>query len=178
MTSTQARHTRRAVLQTVVDSGARRCATTDPDLFFRADEESDEAWQARRTETARLCTGCPARAACEELALRDGDGQADADDMVRAGLTGHELAAVRSAQAVRLAAAKAADRDTEQRELHDLVAQVQREVVSTLDRTVDGVRVPTARVQVEQNVLVGMLTARIRQIRTARRARTGWEVAA
>ncbi|MCX4451546.1 WhiB family transcriptional regulator [Streptomyces sp. NBC_01789] len=178
MTSTQARHTRRAVLQAVLDAGARRCIDADPDIWFRADDESDEEWQARRTQAIRLCTGCPVRAACEELALRDGDGRTDADDMVRAGLTGPELAAVRTAQAVRLAAANAADRDTEQRELHDLVAQVQREAASTLDRKADGVRVPTARTQAEQNVLVHMLTARIREIRTARRARTGWEVAA
>ncbi|MFE7574673.1 WhiB family transcriptional regulator [Streptomyces sp. NPDC057521] len=178
MTSTQARHTRRAVLQTVVDAGARRCTDTDPDIWFRAEHEPADEWQARRTQAIRLCTGCPARAACEELALRDGDGRADADDMVRAGLTGPELAAVRTAQAVRLADAVAADRDTEQRELRNLVAQVQHEVTSTLDRTVEGERVPPARVQAEQNVLVGMLTARIREIRTARRARTGWEVAA
>ncbi|MEV5605728.1 WhiB family transcriptional regulator [Streptomyces sp. NPDC052299] len=178
MTSTQARHTRRAVLQATVDAGARRCTDTDPDIWFRADREPADEWQARRTEAIRLCTGCPVRAACEELALRDGDGRASRDDMVRAGLTGPELAAIRTAQAVRLAAAVRADRDTEQRELHDLVAQVQREVTSTLDRTVEGRRVPPARAQAEQNVLVGMLTARIREIRSARRARTGWEVAA
>ncbi|WUT01716.1 WhiB family transcriptional regulator (plasmid) [Streptomyces sp. NBC_00708] len=177
MTSTQARHTRRAVLQAVVDAGTR-CNSVDPELWFRADEEPDTEWHPRRAQAIRICTGCPVRAACEELALRDGDGQPDADDMVRAGLTGPELAAVRTVQAVRLAAAVAADRDTEQRELHDLLAQVQSEAVSTLDRKVDGVRVPTARVQAEQNVLVHMLTARIREIRTARRARTGWEVAA
>ncbi|WP_333732556.1 WhiB family transcriptional regulator [Streptomyces sp. IBSBF 3010] len=178
MTPTQARHTRRAVLQAALDAGARRCTDNDPDIWFRADREPADEWQARRTEAIRLCTGCPVRAACEELALRDGDGRADADDMVRAGLTGPELVAVRTIQAVRLAAANAADRDTEQRELNDLVVQVQREVVSTLDRTVEGVRVPIARAQAEQNVLVHMLMGRIREIRTARRARTGWEVAA
>ncbi|MCX0247956.1 WhiB family transcriptional regulator [Streptomyces drozdowiczii] len=180
MTSTQARHTRRAVLQAAVDAGAR-CASGvsgDPDLFFRADREPIGEWQARRAEAIRLCTGCPVRAACEELALRDGDGRASQDDMVRAGLTGPELAAVRTAHAVRLAAATAADRDTEQRELNDLVTQVQHEATSTLDRTVEGERIPPSRVQAEQNVLISLLTARIRELRSARRARNGWEVAA
>ncbi|MCX4451649.1 WhiB family transcriptional regulator [Streptomyces sp. NBC_01789] len=177
MTSTQARHTRRAVLQAAVDAGAR-CASVDPDLFFRADREPADEWQARRSEAIRVCTGCPVRAACEELALRDRDGRADADDMVRAGLTGPELATVRTVQAVRLADAVAADRDTEQRELRNLVTAVQDEVTSSLDRKHEGERLAPSRAQDEQNVLVSILTARIREIRTARRARTGWEVAA
>ncbi|MCP2365779.1 hypothetical protein HD597_012883 [Nonomuraea thailandensis] len=57
------------------------CRTADdPDAWFppepnRSGRESKEAWQARRAayeQTAeRLCGGCPARAACLELALQE-----------------------------------------------------------------------------------------------------------
>ncbi|MEV7238049.1 WhiB family transcriptional regulator [Streptomyces sp. NPDC051020] len=177
MTPTQARHTRRAVLQSAIDAGAR-CATADPDLFFRTDAEPQITWQARRAEAIRVCTGCPVRAACEELALRNGDGNTRVDDMVRGGLSGTQLAVARTAQADRLAAAVDADRDTERRELRDLTVLVQNEVTSGLDKRQDGTRLSPARAQTEQNQLVGLLTARINEIRTARRARTGWGVAA
>ncbi|MEV7722217.1 WhiB family transcriptional regulator [Streptomyces sp. NPDC088184] len=177
MTSTQARHTRRAVLQAAVDAGAR-CATADPDLWFRADDEPDADWQTRRTTAQRLCAGCPARAACEELALRNGDGEPDTDELVRAGYTGPELAAIRTHQEQRLAAAVAADQDTDGRQLRDLTVLVQTEVISSPDQRHGRARVSSAQVQAEQNHLVQMLTARINEIRTVRRARAGWGVAA
>ncbi|WP_327713747.1 WhiB family transcriptional regulator (plasmid) [Streptomyces sp. NBC_00464] len=173
MTSTQARHTRRAVLQSALDTGAR-CFGADPDNWFRADREPYIEWQARRAEAVRFCAGCPVKAACEELALRNGDGDADADDLVRGGRTGQELAAMRAAQAESLAAAGDADQDTEQRELRNLTVLVQKEVTSSLDRQKDGRRLPASQVQAEQNQLVQMLTARIGDVRSARRARIGW----
>lgn len=177
MTSTQARHTRRAVLLAAVDAGAR-CANADPDHWFRADDEPDADWQTRRTTAQRLCAGCPARAACEELALRNGDGEPDTDELVRAGYTGPELAAIRTHQEQRLAAAVAADQDTDGRQLRDLTVLVQTEVISSTDKRQDGSRRSLTRVQTEQNQLVQMLTARIDEIRSARRARAGWGVAA
>ncbi|MFE4692103.1 WhiB family transcriptional regulator [Streptomyces sp. NPDC056749] len=179
MTSTQARHTRRAVLQAAVDAGARcHGADIDVDLFFRNDGEQHITWQARRTEALRLCAGCPVRAACEELALRDGEGRADRDDMVRGGRTGAGLATARTAQAVRLAAAVDADRDTEGRMLDRLTVELSVAATADTDRTVKGRRVPPAQVQEQQNTQVRTLAAQIRQIRTARRVRAGWGVAA
>ncbi|WP_331724898.1 WhiB family transcriptional regulator (plasmid) [Streptomyces sp. NBC_00111] len=177
MTSTQARHTRRAVLQAAVDAGAR-CAGSNPDLFFRADGERQTTWQARRTEAISLCTGCPVRAACEELALRDGDGRADADEMVRAGLTGRELAAVRASHAERLAAAVDADLDTEGRHLDTLTTQLQYEAGTSPDSSRNGGPRAVALRTAAQNARLRTLAAQIRQIRTARRARAGWGVAA
>ncbi|MDT0432894.1 WhiB family transcriptional regulator [Streptomyces salyersiae] len=177
MTSTQARHTRRAVLQAAVDANAR-CHDVDLDLFFRGDGEQHTTWQARRTVALSFCAGCPARAACEELALRDGDGRADRDDMVRGGRTGPGLAAARAAQAERLALAADADRDTEGRQLDQLTVELRATATADTDRTVQGRRVPPAQVQAQQNLRVRTLAAQIRQIRTARRARNGWEVAA
>ncbi|WP_299541784.1 WhiB family transcriptional regulator [uncultured Streptomyces sp.] len=177
MTSTQARHTRRAVLQTAVDAGAR-CATADPDLFFRGDDEPATDWQARRADAVRLCVGCPARTACMELALRDGDGRATRDDMVRAGLTGPELAAARDRQAVRLAAAVDADRDTEGQELDRLVVKLRAEAITSPDSVRYGAVRSTALRTAAQTDRLRTLAAQIRQIRTARRARAGWEVAA
>ncbi|WP_326701873.1 WhiB family transcriptional regulator (plasmid) [Streptomyces sp. NBC_01754] len=177
MTSTQAQHTRRAVLQAAIDANAH-CHDADLDLFFRGDREHHTTWQARRTEALRLCAGCPARAACEELALRDGDGRAGQDDMVRGGRTGLELADARDAQAVRLAAAVDADLDTEGRRLDRLTADLRVAATADTDRTVKGRRVPPAQVQDQQNTRVRELADEVRQIRTARRARAGWEVAA
>ncbi|MFJ2900254.1 WhiB family transcriptional regulator [Streptomyces sp. NPDC087218] len=177
MTSTQARHTRRAVLQSAIDAGAR-CARMDSDMWFRADDESTHDWQTRRTTAQRICAGCPARAACEELALRNGDGEPEVDDLVRAGYTGPELAAIRTHQERHLAAAVAADQDTDGRHLRDLTVLVQTEAISSLDQRQHGVRKSPAKVQAEQNQLVRMLAARINEIRTARRARAGWGVAA
>lgn len=179
MTSTQARHTRRAVLQAAVDGYARcRGADIDVDLFFRGDGEQHTTWQARRTEALCFCAGCPVRAACEELALRDGEGRADRDDMVRGGRTGAGLAAARTAQAVRLSAAVDADRDTEGRLLDRLTVELSVAATADTDRTVHGRRVPPAQVLEQQNTRVRALASQIAQIRTARRARAGWGVAA
>ncbi|MER6241514.1 WhiB family transcriptional regulator, partial [Streptomyces clavifer] len=153
-------------------------AAPDPDLFFRADGERQITWQARRAEATRLCTGCPVRAACEELALRDGDGRSDADEMVRAGLTGPELAAVRSAHTVRLAAAVDADRDTEGRRLDTLMTRLHREAGTSPDSSRNGGPRSVALRATAQNDRLRALAVRIRQIRTARRARAGWGVAA
>ncbi|MFB7795195.1 WhiB family transcriptional regulator [Streptomyces sp. NPDC056086] len=175
MAPDQARQSRRAVLQVAVDTAAV-CTTLDPDAFFREDREQQITWQARRADAIRVCTGCPVRAACEELALRDGDGRADVDDMVRGGLTGPELAAARAHQADRLAAAIDADRDTEGQCLDDLTAELQRTVLKNPDKA--GGHRTADRAQAAQNTQVQFLAAQIRVIRTARRARAGWKAAA
>ncbi|WP_331734747.1 WhiB family transcriptional regulator [Streptomyces sp. NBC_00887] len=177
MTSTQARHTRRAALQAAVDAGSH-CASVDPDLFFRADDERLTTWRARRTKAISLCSACPVRAACEELALRAGDGRADADEMVRAGLTGRELAAVRDAHAERLAAAVDADRDTEGRQLDALMTRLHTEAGTSPDSNRNGGVRSVALRTAAQNDRLRSIAAQIRQIRIARRARAGWGVAA
>ncbi|MFJ3106547.1 WhiB family transcriptional regulator [Streptomyces sp. NPDC086835] len=175
MTPTQARLARRAVLQTAVDTAAV-CTGADPDLFFRGDREPQITWQARRSYAQRLCSACPVRAACEELALRDGDGRPDVDDMVRGGLTGPELAAVRADQGRRVAGAVDADRDVEGRRLDELAVELRRAAVKNPDKA--GGHRAQDRAQAAQNAEVRSLVARIRQIRTARRVRAGWEAAA
>ncbi|MET8130155.1 WhiB family transcriptional regulator [Streptomyces sp. NPDC005065] len=177
MTSTQARHTSRAVLQSAIDAGAR-CATADPDLWFRSDGEPQITWQARRAEAIRVCTGCPVRAACEELALRDGDGNHRVDDMVRGGLSGTQIAAARIAEADRLTAAVDADRDTEGRLLDDLSVALRTQAGLNPDGRRNGGHLRQDENQTEQNLRIRALAASIRQIRTARRARAGWVVAA
>ncbi|MEV0874794.1 WhiB family transcriptional regulator [Streptomyces sp. NPDC006682] len=177
MTSTQARHTRRAVLQAAVDAGSH-CAGGDPDLFFRADDEGLAAWRTRRTEAIRLRTGCPVRATCEELAMRDGDGRPDTDEMVRAGLTGCGLAAVRAAHPERLAAAVDADRDTEGRQLDTFTTQLQDEASTNPDSSRNGGPRAIALRTAAENDRLRTLAAQIHQIRAARRARAGWGVAA
>ncbi|MYU23524.1 WhiB family transcriptional regulator [Streptomyces sp. SID8352] len=170
----QARRSRRATLQAAVDAAAE-CADSDPDAFFREDGEAQRSWQARRADALRVCSGCPVRAACEELALRDGDGQAAADDMVRGGRTGPELAAARTEHAARLAAATDADRDTEGRRLDALVIGLIHTALASPDRS-RGER--GSHGQAAQSARIRHLAAQIREIRTARRARTGWGTAA
>ncbi|XXZ47417.1 WhiB family transcriptional regulator (plasmid) [Streptomyces cavourensis] len=177
MTSTTARHLRRGVLQAAVGAGAA-CTSLDIDAFFRGDGETDIEWAPRRTAALRTCAACPVRAACEELALRDGDGDPGADEIVRGGLTGPELAAARDAHAVRLAVANAADRDTEGSLLDDLMAQRHALATTSTERTRDGKRIPPAIVQQEQNTKIRTLNVLINRARSARRARAGWGVAA
>ncbi|MEU3038124.1 WhiB family transcriptional regulator [Streptomyces griseoaurantiacus] len=175
MTPEQARRSRRQALRSAVDTAAV-CTGIDPGAFFREDGEQQIVWQARRADAVRVCAGCPVRAACEELALRDGDGRPDVDDMVRGGLTGPALAAARGRHSARLTAAVAADRDTEGRRLDELTAQLQRVAVKNPDKT--GGHRGASRAQAAQNEEVRSLADQIRSIRTARRARAGWRTAA
>ncbi|WP_030927527.1 WhiB family transcriptional regulator [Streptomyces sp. NRRL B-24720] len=177
MTSALARHTRRAVLQSAIDASAH-CATADPDLWFRTDGEPQIAWQARRAEAIRVCNGCPIRAACEELALRDRDGNPRVDDMVRGGLSGTQLAAARTTQANRLTAVVDADRDTEGRLLDDLSIELRTQSGLNPDGRRNGGRLRQHENRTEQNLRIRALAASIRQIRIARRARAGWGVVA
>ncbi|MFZ3475947.1 WhiB family transcriptional regulator [Streptomyces sp. 2.9] len=168
MTSTQARRMRRPVLQAEVDAGAG-CVGAHPDMFFRGDGAPLLVWQEQRAEALRFCHGCPARAACEELALRDGDGT-KRDEMVRGGLSGTELAARRKAQARRISAAIAADTASgeEWNKLTDLTAKLHR--AAGLNRRPE--------FQAQHNERVDELRADLAAVRASRRARTGWEVAA
>ncbi|NUK11170.1 transcription factor WhiB [Streptomyces lunaelactis] len=181
MTSDQARQSRRAVLQAAVDAGAA-CARPDapePDAWFREDNEQQITWQARRTALIRFCKGCPLMAACQELALRNGDGNDRVDDLVRGGKSGQELAANRERQAVRIEAAITTDRagDQEWNQLVTLSVRLQREAVKNPDKGGGGLRRQGAA-QAAQNTQVRELTAQVNEIRTARRARTGWGEAA
>ncbi|MEV8311871.1 WhiB family transcriptional regulator [Streptomyces flavidovirens] len=178
MTSTQARHTRRAVLQAAVEAGAA-CAqlgSLDPGEWFREDGEGIGVWRTRSRELLRVCKGCPVLNACQELALRDGDGDQSSDELVRGGMTGQQLARSRARQTKRLAAAVAADQDTEWRELVDLTVQLHREAIKNPDKA--GGQRRQAMAQAAQNTRVRELAAQVRQIRSARRTRTGWGVAA
>ncbi|MFI8200459.1 WhiB family transcriptional regulator [Streptomyces sp. NPDC085942] len=171
MTSAQAQQSRRAVLQTAIDTGSR-CAGGDLDHFFREDNETTVDWVLRRTDAIRVCASCPARAACEELVLRSGDGDHQDDYMVRAGLTGPELAAARDDQAERLAAAVDLDRDTEGQRLDTLSVKLRRTAAATPSRGAEGRT--EAEAQGRQNTQVRELAARVGEIRSARRARAGW----
>ncbi|MFF4647249.1 WhiB family transcriptional regulator [Streptomyces sp. NPDC001389] len=177
MTSTQARRMRRPVLRAAIDAGAR-CTKVDPDLFFRADGEPPATWQAQRAEAIGFCHGCPVRPACEELALRDGDGNDRVDDLVRGGRSGYELAGLRKLQAQRLAAAITADQasDQEWRKLTTLAVQVNREARRM--PTKSGGMPHQAVLLRQQNERIAELAAKLAVVRTARRARTGWEAAA
>ncbi|WP_432095670.1 WhiB family transcriptional regulator [Streptomyces sp. bgisy100] len=175
MTPTHAQAQRRGALQSAVDAAAL-CTTGDPDAFFRADRESAFDWQVRRESARRVCAGCPALAACAELALRDGDGRATEDDMVRGGLSGPELAARRVLDANRLAAAVKADGDDEGARLDALTVLVTRTAAASPDRS--GGHRAGDRAQAAQNTAVRELVGQVHEIRAARRARGGWGTAA
>ncbi|WDN56253.1 WhiB family transcriptional regulator [Streptomyces clavuligerus] len=83
------------------------CHVVQPDVdsFFQEDGEPDADWKQRRTRTVRdHCTVCPVRAACAELALRDGDTAG-----VRGGLDPQKLDRRLAAESNRLKHARAAD---------------------------------------------------------------------
>ncbi|MET9656819.1 WhiB family transcriptional regulator [Streptomyces sp. NPDC006510] len=107
---TAARLARRAVLQAAVDTSARCGDQRYRDLFDRNPLSSPATWSVQQAAARQICTGCPVRAACEELALRDGIGDRSSSNLVRGGRTGQELAIIREIrQPGRLAAAAAAD---------------------------------------------------------------------
>ncbi|MEV4975337.1 WhiB family transcriptional regulator [Streptomyces scopuliridis] len=176
MTATVARAARRDRLQAAISSRGH-CVGTDPDLFFRSDSEKDTEWSARRAAAQAFCTSCPVRAACLELALRDGDGTG-ADDMVRAGVTGRQLVALRRRDGAEIEAAVAADRDDEWQQLAELTVAARSEALKNPDRRSAGGPRKSAQFQAAQNRRIYSLTEQIRTIRTARRARTGWGSAA
>lgn len=98
--------------------------------------------------------------------------------MVRGGLSGTQLAAARTAQADRLAAVVNADRDTEGRLLDDLSVELRTEAGLNPDGRRNRGRLRQDENRTEQNLRIRALAASIRQIRSARRARASWGVAA
>lgn len=83
------------------------CHAVRPDVddFYQEDDEPDDEWKQRRARTVRdYCTVCPVRAACAELALRDGDTLG-----IRGGLVPEELEQRLDAESGRVAAARAED---------------------------------------------------------------------
>ncbi|MFI2031886.1 WhiB family transcriptional regulator [Streptomyces buecherae] len=112
MTVQEAQNARRPQLQ--AELGAAACAqpsryTPDPDEWFRRDGESKDKWRTRRAALLEICERCPVRAACHELALRDGEGEARWDDRVRGGAHGTQLYRERLDQEQRLIEARQAD---------------------------------------------------------------------
>ena len=185
MTSTttpgQPETTPRSVLQTQVNTKARCASGVDPNIFFRDDARSDPTWPARRIEALQTCETCPVMAACRELALRNGDGTLEADDMVRGGMTGRQLAQARTAQATRLAQIAVVEADTEWAELVGLFRSRTELIQRGLSRYRPSGAPRSERVaQLEErdNKKITQWTDRIREIRADRRARTGWSTAA
>lgn len=110
------------------------CASTGPgvpapDDWQRRDGEYAASWLPRRMQLLKACAACPVRAACEESALRQGEGDPSPYlDMVRGGRTASELHAARVEQAGRLEAAAGADQQAlkEERELLRLWKELKR----------------------------------------------------
>lgn len=152
------------------------CASTapgipDPDDWYPGDGESIVDWHPRREQLLTVCAACPVRAACEESALRQGEGGTRNDeDMVRGGRTGAELYTARAGQAVRLAAAQTEDRRAleEERELRRLAAQLRTLALVHRDSRSDG----------SVNERIRAKAAELQSVKAARRARSGWSTAA
>lgn len=102
------------------------CLTADPDIghFYQEDEEPDTDWRRRRAQTVRdHCAVCPVRAACAELALREGDTAG-----IRGGLTPEKLKRRLVMERDRLDQALAQDQHAAQRQQARIAAarEVQR----------------------------------------------------
>lgn len=147
------------------------CHAVQPDIdsFFQEDGETDADWKQRRTRTVRdHCTVCPVRAACAELALRNGDTAG-----VRGGLDPQKLDRRLAAEASRLERARAADEQAgeEQRARFAAGAEVLRLTGQYL-----GTGQPEKR---RENVEKMREAARRRdELVTAHRLTAGWTAAA
>lgn len=102
------------------------CLTADPDIrhFYQEDEEPDSDWRRRRAQTVRdHCSVCPVRAACAELALREGDTVG-----IRGGLHPEKLKRRRAMERDRLDQALAEDQRAAERQQARIAAsrEVQR----------------------------------------------------
>lgn len=176
MTTAAAQGARIPLLEAAVDSQAA-CARPDaPDLevWFRLDGESLPYWRPRRDWLMAYCrTTCPVMEACREVALRLGDGHR-ADEMVRGGMSGPQLKQARLTGADRLAEARNADL-ADGREWERLTTLTKSLLVEAL---VNPEGRGTAEELAAQNERVSELAAETEQIRTARRARHGWNNAA
>lgn len=110
---------RRALMRSV-------CYAIRPDVyaFYQEDGEPAADWRRRRTRTVRShCSVCPVRAACAELALRDGDTQG-----VRGGLAPEKLQRRLLKEAPRLEQARTWDQSAALRRQKriEAAAEVQR----------------------------------------------------
>jgi hypothetical protein len=108
LTVSEARRTRRTILEQIVARGAA-CAGI-PMEFYRVENEPLAAWKLRREYLiCAFCIPCPVREACEETALRAGEGEETGDSMVRGGFYSEDLFEIRVRQRARLRRAVAAD---------------------------------------------------------------------
>lgn len=177
LTAARARTLRLPVLNTIVEK-AGRCArpgrdVPGPDDWFRDDDEPNTAWCTRRAALLDFCAGCPALAACREVALRLDAPLADGD-MVRGGMTGDQLATMRRSEKHRasIKAAIKADEDDphsdlERRQITALAAQLRDAVLAHNDPR----RTSSAH-------KIRAMSDELRARRAARRAKTGWAQAA
>ncbi|MFF9593849.1 transcription factor WhiB [Streptomyces sp. NPDC014646] len=135
LSPTAARLARRPVLQAAVATGARCDDRVQyRDLLDRNPSAPPAIWAAQQAGAQKLCDGCWVRAACEELALRYGEGDRNSDDRVRGSRRGLDLAIDREIrQAYRLAAAVSADRY-----LQELAEEARRERVTLTYTTTAG----------------------------------------
>ncbi|WP_043463406.1 WhiB family transcriptional regulator [Kitasatospora sp. MBT66] len=134
------------------------------DPFEREKSETTESWHTRRQLTIQnICGGCPAAAACEELALRD-----RAYTGVRGGLTEEELRQRARKQATRLAAARKADNH-----LHDQDTQI-RQAYRQLNRAcaVNSDRYKASAPQ--RHAAVTTARSKLAHLQAARRTENGW----
>ncbi|MEU3261982.1 transcription factor WhiB [Streptomyces albidoflavus] len=177
MTPDKARGLRRPVLQAAVDAGSV-CATTPAahEIFFRGDRsQSALEWEAAKDAALSMCRACPARAACEELGLRNGDGLPGVDDMVRGGHTGSELAALRTADAKRIAKAVAADTEPTWNDIVRLSNRLRRQASAMPSAT----RTKTLQESNDAlNASVRRTAAELSELKRRRRTETGWGNAA
>ncbi|MFF4179494.1 WhiB family transcriptional regulator [Streptomyces sp. NPDC001750] len=135
LSPTAARLARRPVLQAAVDAGSR-CGDREQyrDLLDRNRSAPTAMWAAQQAAAQKLCAGCPVRPACEELALRYGEGDRTSDDLVRGGRSGLDLAIDREIrQAYRITVAVSADRY-----LQELAEEARRERVTLTYTTTAG----------------------------------------
>ncbi|MFE6885845.1 hypothetical protein [Streptomyces sp. NPDC057702] len=166
MTVQEARAARRPKLEAELEAAVCAQQTNPaPGDWFRRDGEGGAEWRKRRAQLLVICQGCPARIACHELALREGDGDRRRDDRVRGGAHGTQLYRARLAQEDRLEQARREDEELTLRQ--DTRARGMRRLLEEACRA-------TTRPAVVSSRVAHQASAELAERARARRVETGW----
>ncbi|MGK5545696.1 WhiB family transcriptional regulator [Streptomyces sp. URMC 127] len=163
----------------MVDAGAA-CADLRnaplPEEWFRSEGETEAEWSFRAKVLGDFCREiCPVMAECQELALRQGEGRPWQDDMVRGGLSGHELVDERARDEERLALAVADDQRAAVEWQEYLQAALWQMKQASMVVGAGAAKEEARRVS---NDRAREAAARLQAIRRERRERAGWGEAA
>ncbi|MFG2895068.1 hypothetical protein [Streptomyces sp. NPDC048248] len=177
MSPARARATRLPQLADDVRAGARCSRPEAPaaDQWFRRDGENGTVWALRRAALIDYCASCPVLAQCREIGLRLDTPAADGD-MVRGGMSGDQLSAMRRTRRHRDSIRRAIQADAQFREGEDEERRRIRQLTTLVAR--GSLSDPRADRPSLARRRAAEAADELQCLRTARRQRAGWMRAA